>query len=648
MRSWLALALVALTTLLPAAARAQVRVSMTASASRVAVGEPFAVEIRIETKGEDPDEVELPDFGELEVLGRSTARPMSFSFGFGSGGQHARVKSEIIYTFTLRAPEAGVHTIRPVIVKTEGRRIASQSLSIMVLEPSQALGGGPGATPGAGAVQSDDDGTPAPPTGPLDGARYDPTMFVRTVVDKKRAYVGEQVTVTIYLYLRGQLGDSPSITREPTLEGFWSQDLLPMQRSLSAVRQEVNGRSYNAYVLRRFAAFPLRAGTLDIGAPAVEVGGGGSIFDLLTGPSRPMQREGVKVSIEALPLPAQPTAGAPTYTGTLTLDAALDASSAKIGDAVTLRLTAKGHGNLRGLTLAGPRLDGVELLAPEIDDQVTHDLDQLGGQRTFRWLLLPRTPGTLKIPSFVVDVFDPESGRFSTVRSQPLTLTVSGTAQPAPRAEPSRDAAPSGTGTDLLAPRFGPVRTESALRRQEPALSERGFFWPLVLAAPLLLLGVWGGQRVQRLVAARRSAHPESEAAREASARIDEAARASGDPRRALSLLSSALKRALEAKLGEPVGGMTLSALEKHLVARGLDPKLVARAVAQLGALDQARFDPNAQGAVEISRAVDGVRAFVADLARAKSLKMGPAGARAGGSEPGPHGGLGSRGKGAS
>jgi hypothetical protein len=597
-------------------AAAQPKISMSASANRVSTGEPFSIEVRLETDGDEPDKLELPDLSDFELLGRSTSRPFSFSFGFG--GQRPRTQSQTIYAFTLRTDTPGAHVIRPAIMTVGGRRVATQSLTILVVDPA----GSAGIQGVDDALKNLDDvnaqrrngaGEPPPATnGALDGATFDNTMFVRTVVDKKRAYLGEQVTVTLYLYLRGQLTDSPSISREPTLDGFWSHDLLPMQRALGGVRQEINGRIFNAFVLRKFAAFPLRPGTLEIGAPAVEVGGGSSLFDLFNGPSQPLKREGVKVTVEALPLPAQPTPGAPTYTGALQLEAALEPAQAKVGEAVTLRVTAKGTGNLRGLTLPNPSVRGVDTLAPEIDDQLASPLDRLGGQRTFRWLLLPRQPGTLTVPSFLVDAFDPQSGRYQVVRSAPLTLTVGGTGEAVAPERPEE--------AEATAPQFGPVRPESALRRRRTPLASRDFFWPAVLAAPALWMIVWLSNRLRRRVQARRAAARDTPGQRDVAQKLAQAEQAGtqGDARAALGLLASALKKALELKLGEPIGGMTSRALESLLAARGFDPQLSQRVLTQLAELEAARFDPAGQSALQLSQAQDAARDATAQIARAK------------------------------
>lgn len=601
----------------PASTSAQrgpdVRLSMSASATRVRVGEPFAVEVRADLKGVDGDEdIELPDFGPFELIGRRVSRPFSFSFGFGTGGQHAQVQSQLIYTFTLRALAPGKHTIEPATMTVNGKRFSSRSLTIEAVGDPIAPGTTGGLPPQDARPSSRD---VAPPDGALDGATYDQTMFLRTVVDKRKAYVGEQVTVTLYLYVRGGLRDTPSITREPTNEGFWTHDLLPPQRSLSAVRQEVNGRVFSVYVLRRYAAFPMRPGTLTIGAASVEVGGGSSIFDLLTGPAQPVQRTGVPVSVEVTELPARKSTANPLHVGELSLEASLDPKSAKVGDAVTLQVTARGVGNLRGLKFENPSLPGIDVLAPEISDQVSTDFDQVGGTRVFKWLLLPRTAGTHQVQPFVVDVLDPKTGTYTSVRTAALSLEVTGTSVPekddarpvAQAPEPRDDADTSAANLS-----YGPLRVESELRRTRRPIHQAPWFPWAVLSAPLsvgLAFGVSSLKRLRATYAQRRAGS--QDAFRTAAAQLAQAreALAQGDAQASLAAIAQALKGALEARLGEPVGGLTLSALERHLRERGIAPALVEQVIAQLDFVESSRFAPIPKSPRELEDALMRARA---------------------------------------
>ncbi len=576
-----------------------VKLTMSSSTARVQTGEPFAVQIRAELNGVDSDDVEftLPEFDKFEVLSRRVARPFSFSFGFGTGGQHAQTRSEVIYTFTLRALSAGKVTIPPAVASVKGKKVSTRPLNIEVSGSPLPGSGLPGAGPSRDPFG---DPTPpqdaAPPSGPLDGATYDPEMFVRTVVDRKQAYVGEQVTVTIYLYVRGGLRETPMVTREATNEGFWAQDLLPTQRALSATRQEVNGRIFSTYVLRRYAAFPMRAGKLEIGAPSVETSAGNSIFDLLNGPSQSIRRTGVPVTVEAKELPARPAGSSQVHVGQLSLTASLDHSQGKVGDAMTLRIVAEGDGNLRALKLEPAPIPNVDILPPEVDDKLTTDLDKVGGQRILRFLLLPRAGGTFVIPPIRVDAFDPKSESYTRVETKPLTLQVSG--EPAPsdaQAGAAKSADPSKPAT-TSAPSFGPVRATSALARKTPPVYEAPWFIWALLLGPFALLCALIGRRAHGLFLARQAAAQQRDqglkTARKQLAQAREA-HARGDVQATLSSLGHALKLALETQLKEPIGGFTRPALRTHLKQRGMREDLADSLVEQLEHLDHQRFTPN-------------------------------------------------------
>jgi BatD DUF11 like domain len=618
----LALSALGLVTAQARAEAPKVRVTMISSATQVSVGDPFVIEVRADLTGDEVDDMALPDFGKLEVLGRRVSRPMSFSFGFGSAGQHAQVQSQLVHGFTLRATQPGTYVIQPAIVTVRGRKYASQRLTIVA--SGAALPAAPDPNAGQGLDpqgHGDSQGQPAiaPPDGPLSGARYDADLFLRTVVDKQKVQLGEQVTITVYLYVYGGLSQNPSITREPTTEGFWVQDLLPVQRTLAPVRQEVNGRTYNVYVLRRFAAFPLRAGALKVGAPAIEIASGPSLFDLITGPAQTVRRNGVEVPIEALALPAHKDAKSPVHVGTLTLESSLDPHEAKVGDAVTLRLIAKGQGNLKGLKLADPKIPGVEVLAPEIEDKVTTDLDVVGGERVFRWLLLPREPGTRTVEAFEVNLFDIQTKAFSVVRSEALSLPVTGervaastTAKSAEQpGAPERDSAEATRS-------FGPARSEAALSREAPRLVTRPWFPWAVLAMPLLSLGLFLAGVMRRRLRARRAGSPVDQALRTAEQKLKEAAQCArdGDASRAYAALFGGLRSALSARLHEPVGGLTLPALREHCVERGMAPGLAERIVTTLAAAEQARFDPSRQTEQSFTGHLRETEALVREIAR--------------------------------
>jgi hypothetical protein len=594
---------------LPASAQKgqpKVQVSMIASTSRVGVGIPFGVEIRADVSGDDVENLEPPDFGELEVVGRRVSRPFSFSFGFGSGGQHAQVRNEVVYGFTLRALHPGTYKIPPAVVVLGKRKVATQGLSVEVVEgmtapqAQQQIPGLrrpmpqiPGFPPFPGMPGFDtepepppDANIPAPPTGALDGAKFDQNLFVRTVVDRKEAFVGEQLTVTLYLYVRGGLSQNPSLAREPTTDGFWVQDLLPMQRNLASMRQDVQGRPFNVYVLRRFAAFPMREGTLEVGAPIVELTPGQSIFDMLNGPQKAVRRDGVPVQVTVKPLPAHKASATTLHVGTLALTASLSQPAAKVGDGVTLDVRAEGTGNLRELRLPAPNIEGMEVLAPEIKDMLASPLDRVGGTRTFRFLLLPRRGGTFTVPPFSADVFDPEKGSYSATHSGPLTLEVAAQAA----AETTKPAVAGPVEAEREELPVPAPRPRSALLRRAPPLDSHTWYPWTVGALPLLAGLAYAGRALRERLAAR--AHGREPSAMERARTLLAEAERMDDTRKALGALIRATHAGIEAFAGESLGGFPASAIPARLEAFGLPAEAARRIGAVLSRIEDSRFLP--------------------------------------------------------
>jgi hypothetical protein len=109
---------------------------------------------------------------------------------------------------------------------------------------------------------------------------------------------------------------------------------------------------------------------------------------------------------------------------------------------------------------------------------------------------------------------------------------------------------------------------------------------PLCWLASLLLPVAWarmrarGGESVER--AALRDARRRLAAA--------EGALAAQDARRFHADIASALQTTLEARLGEPVSGLTQNALRSRLVERGMPDKLSAALCELLAQCDFARF----------------------------------------------------------
>jgi hypothetical protein len=564
-----------------ASAQVSVDIRMTPDRTSVGAGEPFDLQIRADVSGARPSDITLPDLSAFRITSRRVSRPMQFTFGFGN--QTQVVRSTIVYDLTLVPLNEGSVRIDPASIQAGGRTFRSDPVTIEV---------GPGtgtAPPDPGIGQR----VPTPPSGQLDGAEFDETAFLRTTVTPTDPYVGQQVTVTVYLYVRGSIRSSPVIHREPNADGFWVHDLLPAARTLEGQRQMVGGQQFNVYLLRRFAAFPLSEGDLEIGAMDVSFETG-SIFDIFNARrSGRIRRRGVPVQVTSRPLPAAGRPDGEIHVGTYRLEASLDRASAATGDAVTLTARVEGTGNLRDIRLTLPEVDGLRILEPEVTDQISATNDVVGGGRTFAWLIVPERAGEYRLPELALSTFSPATGTYTRVVGPELTLTAAGAAVASE--EPEEDEAEE--GEESRAPELGPVRTRSELNRNPPVERLPFWMWALFAIPPLAwLLAVFFGFARRRLDERGERDAPKR-AVRSAKKRLAtaESHAKEGDARAFYGEVRKVIKDVLEARLGEAVGGYTHNELEKILRRRGMDEDLSRRVVDELEGTEFAQY--SAEGA---------------------------------------------------
>ncbi len=617
MRRVLALVWLAGLSLLAASADAQPRgpgrasavVTMSADRTRMEVGEIFRLTVEARVTGAGNTELVLPGLDAFDILSRQVSTPFSLRFGFGRGTQ--QVQSTIRHVLTLRARQVGRVTLPAAYVEIEGQRYASNTLTF-------EIGGAPG-DPRAGSPATAPSPQGIPPGNSVDGMRFESQGFLRTWVDEGQPYLGQQVTVTVYLYIKQPLRGSPQITQEPTTDGFWVQDLLQPSRTLTPRTQALNGQSFQVYLLRRFAAFPLQTGDLTIGPPALTIQRGGGIFAILGGGNQPSTQTltGEPVTIRVRP---HPEAGRPpghAHVGSLELHAELDRSHVATGDAVTLTLNATGRGAMQQLRVPDPEVDGLRVLAPEVRDTLSTPNDVVGGTRTIRWLVVPERPGTYSLGPFEVPVLNPLDGTWSVARVPALELVAAGNLAQAetPADEPADRRQTPNLPSEVT---FGPVHTHSALSRTHASFTAQPWFLSLLGLGPLaFLLGL--GVRSARRRAARGDPKGAPKRARKAAHKRLATAKqhaTAEQPREFYASVAGALKDLLEAKLARPVGSLTHVELHSALVARGMDDELATKIVDELEGCDFARFSAVGVSSKEMDSCLDRARELLRGLDR--------------------------------
>ena len=272
----------------------------------------------------------------------------------------------------------------------------------------------------------------------------------------------------------------------PQYAGFWVEDLERPQAPASGEPASIGGVAYRRFPVLRKLLFPTKAGALSVPAATFRIGlasqgffDGGGVVERSTKP--------LTVNVE--PLPEAP--GFSGAVGHFRVTASLDRAQVPLGEAATLRFRVEGTGNLKWID-RGPdvSLAGAKVYPPQTKSDLKTTAAGISGSRSWEFVVVPQTSGSLEFPPLAFSYFDPQAGRIVTDRTQPLRLRVEGgtLASGLPSARAPSLAAPNAAGL--------PLRSDLDRPTADLALSPR----PFALLVGLALLGhagLWAGGRLR-------------------------------------------------------------------------------------------------------------------------------------------------------
>ncbi len=541
----------------------------------------------------DPPEgasVRFPESDDFEVLSRSSSTQMSYRMT-GGAGVISRVQT---WTLVMRANREGTLTIPPSSLTARGLKpLKTQPIQMKVkrgqLAPSSPP---PRSFPSIPSLPDglEDFGFPD-----MKIPRNDSDVFMRIFLDKEQVYPGEQAALSVYILSRVDLQQTEALSL-PKLNGFWTED-LESPRQLVPEQRIVGGVPYRAYLLKRIALFPLKSGKHTIGAAEADI-----ITGFLFSGHR-VHRKSNELELDVKPLPP----GAPDgffagNVGQWQLSVEAEPREVKLGEPITVRVIAEGRGNLKNLSL--PRLSlppALKVYDPTTTDKTTTLKDRLGGRRTQEYLVTAQQTGRFTLPPLELVTFDPLTDKYETKATAPIELTI--------LAGPGGQAVASdGPKNKLESQGLRPIRHQAEFVPPSPPVWRRAFYWPSVVApvALFLLVSAVGYAR-----GAMRKTDPLTEKKRQAKhakSRLAQAEKLKGeDPALFYAELERALKTFLEAKLGEPVGGLTRDRLAERLVELQVPTTTQALVLQGLETCELGRYAPGGAGPSARERALQTV-----------------------------------------
>ncbi len=353
----------------------------------------------------------LPQIPNLEVafLGRSS------QLRYDNG----QVSSSVTYNYTLTPRQPGDYVIPSITTELGGQKIATQPLQLKVLKPN------------------------APPAAVASGSQL---AFMKLVLPKKEAYVGEALTAQLQLYLSSRVQNIGGfqVTAFPA-EGFNVGKMVEGQH-----RQARIGDTIYTMIPLSYALTAIKAGNYTVGPVSASV-----VLDVTSGTRRRdpffeqfgmrdpferfnTERQQVPLATDAQPIAllAVPLQNAPTnYTGAVgsyTMSVTAGPTNLTEGDPITIKVQISGRGAIESLVLPELAWPNFKTLSQETKVETP---DQLGlqGTKTFERIVTPEKAEVKAIPPVSFSFFDPEAKMFRTLSQGSFPLTVRpGGAAPVP------------------------------------------------------------------------------------------------------------------------------------------------------------------------------------------------------------------------
>ena len=562
---------------LPAAAQ-DLRVTAAVSTDTVGIQDQF--QLTITATGSESGQAQaskLPRFQGLRVVAGPS---LSTQYQWVNG----RSTSSKSFVYLLMPEKEGQYTIDPIEVTIGNRVFRTQPIPIRVTSASPA----PAAAPrGLSGDPLRDD----PATGTRRSQATNEDVFVSAEVDRASAYPGQQVTLTYHLYTQENV-TGLQLQESPPLNGFWVEN-LDVEQKPPGTRRVINGREYLDYVVKRQALFANAPGRLKIPTStfAVSVKTAGDLFGFF-GQSDTLYRKTREIDLNIVPLPeTDRPEGFRNAVGVFTLASELDKPGVAAGEAVSLRVKLAGKGNLKEIPdLPLPAMPDMTIYSSKREDNIRAvSGNQIGGEKIWDYVIVPKVPGDHTIPSLAFSFFNPDRGGYETVTTSPIFLKVA----------PGKDGGSSFTGLSGLnkqnLTRLGTDINFIKLNAPDLELRQKPLYaspWVYALAG-LPLLANAGIILFQRR--ARRSADGAQarirRAKRMARRRLREAAKAGRlEPRRYYDGAAAALTRYLGDRFNLPDIAMTADSLERNLEANGVAPETVKAVLAAMQECDFGRF----------------------------------------------------------
>jgi len=262
------------------------------------------------------------------------------------------------------------------------------------------------------------------------------SVYTETSISKKTPYINEQVVYTFKLFRKTEARNLN--LSMPYDESFFRKENLGKANRYSRV---INGIAYDVDEVS-IALFPIKIGESTIPPSIMEL-------DLIHRTQTNRRRDpftrffndpffggvtqnkhkilstkSIKLNTLSLPKKGKPK-DFKNFVGQFSITATVGKESFDAGDTTTLTITVYGIGNVMDVSLTNLYLGDQFKIYPDqpIFTKSIHG-NQIGGEKIFKFALVPFTTGRPTISSISLNYFDPDKNEYNTISTTPISLII--------------------------------------------------------------------------------------------------------------------------------------------------------------------------------------------------------------------------------
>jgi hypothetical protein len=358
-------------------------------------------------------DIELPEVNGLTLLGGpSTSTSQSIQI---INGKTER-KVEISYSYYVRIDQPGVLEIPAARAKIGKKWYTSNTLRV------EALGQGGSSNQSGGGNNSQ-------------ASTSGPELFIKAIPSKRNPYIGEPITVELKVFTKVSLAGIDPTFEEADFQGFY-KERLETDPITQLTPEKYNNDIYHTAVIARYLVIPQKTGEVKINSfkqnielrqKSQQRRSNSPFDDFFRSPYQNVRvnYSSNPVTINVKPLPDGAPESFAGAVGNYQLNADMEGDNITTNDAVSVKLSVSGTGNLKLVNQLPLRIPPTfESLEPQVNTSIKTGKNGYTGTKRFTYTLIPRSAGQFTLPPLEFTYFQPSSGTYKTLTTPEYKINV--------------------------------------------------------------------------------------------------------------------------------------------------------------------------------------------------------------------------------